>query len=147
MRTTRRRFLALAGGAVAAPGAVARGLRPGAAGDAQAAPFPAAGLQRARQVPDALGRKVEADSNGRIKIDIFPSMQLGGTPPQLFDQARDGVVDIVWTLPGYTPGRFPIIEAFELPFVGARRGVVNSQGVAGILRDATSRRRVQARCS
>ncbi len=44
-------------------------------------------------------------------------MQLGGTPPQLFDQARDGVVDIVWTLPGYTPGRFPKSEVFELPFM------------------------------
>jgi TRAP-type C4-dicarboxylate transport system substrate-binding protein len=46
-------------------------------------------------------------------------MQLGGRPPALIDQARDGVVDIVWTLPGYTPGRFPGTEAFELPFVPA----------------------------
>jgi hypothetical protein len=36
---------------------------------------------------------------------------------QLFDQARDGVVDIVWTLPGNTPGRFPRTEVFELPFM------------------------------
>lgn len=62
-------------------------------------------------------KKIEAESNGRIKIQLFPSMQLGGTPPQLFDQARDGVVDIVWTLPGYTPGRFPKSEVFELPFM------------------------------
>jgi TRAP-type C4-dicarboxylate transport system substrate-binding protein len=72
-------------------------------------------------------RKVEADSQGRIKIDIFPSMQLGGTPPQLYDQARDGVADLVWTLPGSTPGRFPGIEVVELPFVAARRGVVNAK--------------------
>jgi TRAP-type C4-dicarboxylate transport system substrate-binding protein len=71
-------------------------------------------------------RKVEQDSGGRIKIDIFPSMSLGGAPPQLFDQARDGVVDLVWTLPGNTPGRFPGIEAFELPFVPSRRALVNS---------------------
>jgi hypothetical protein len=70
---------------------------------------------------------VEQDSAGRIKIDIFPSMQLGGTPPQLYDQARDGVVDIVWTLPGSTAGRFPSTEVFELPFVGARRGIVNAR--------------------
>ncbi|MGH6886953.1 MAG: TRAP transporter substrate-binding protein, partial [Geminicoccales bacterium] len=38
-------------------------------------------------------------------------------PPQLYDQARDGVVDIVWTLPGYTPGRFPVSSVFELPFM------------------------------
>ena len=60
---------------------------------------------------------MEAESKGRIKIELYPSMQLGGKPPQLFNQVRDGVVDIVWTLPGYTAGRFPIIEVFELPFV------------------------------
>ena len=62
-------------------------------------------------------KKVEEDSKGRIKVQMFSSMQLGGTPPQLFDQARDGVVDIVWTLQGYTPGRFPKTEVFELPFM------------------------------
>lgn len=74
-------------------------------------------------------KKVETESGGRIKIDIFPSMQLGGTPPQLFDQARDGVADIVWTLPGNTPGRFPRIETFELPFTAARRAIVNSKAL------------------
>ncbi|MEX0923978.1 MAG: TRAP transporter substrate-binding protein [Rhodovibrionaceae bacterium] len=61
--------------------------------------------------------KVESESGGRIKIEHYPAMQLGGAPPSLYDQARDGVVDIVWTLPGYTPGRFNKIEAFELPFM------------------------------
>jgi TRAP-type C4-dicarboxylate transport system substrate-binding protein len=61
--------------------------------------------------------KVEKDSGGRIKFEGYPAMQLGGTPVQLYDQARDGVVDIVWTLPGNTAGRFPRIEAFELPFM------------------------------
>ena len=50
-----------------------------------------------------------------MKIDIYPSMSLGGAPPQLFRQAVDGVVDIVWTLPSYTPGLFPRTEVFELP--------------------------------
>lgn len=61
--------------------------------------------------------KVEKESGGRIKFEGYPAMQLGGTPAQLYDQARDGVVDIVWTLPGTTAGRFPRIEVFELPFV------------------------------
>ena len=61
--------------------------------------------------------QVEEASDGRIKIDVFSAMALGGTPPQLIDQARDGVVDIVWTLPGYSPGRFPRVEVFELPFM------------------------------
>ena len=61
--------------------------------------------------------KVEKDSGGRIKFEAYPAMQLGGTPVQLYDQARDGVVDVVWTLPGNTAGRFPRVEVFELPFV------------------------------
>ncbi|WP_310565614.1 TRAP transporter substrate-binding protein [Hydrogenophaga sp.] len=62
-------------------------------------------------------QKVEAESGGRIKVQIFNAMQLGGAPPQLFDQARDGVVDLTWTVLGYTPGRFPKTEVFELPFM------------------------------
>jgi len=61
--------------------------------------------------------KVEAESGGRIKFEAYPAMQLGGTPVQLYDQAKDGVVDIVWTLPGNTAGRFPRSEVFELPFM------------------------------
>lgn len=61
--------------------------------------------------------KVEKDSRGRIKFEAYPAMQLGGTPVQLYDQARDGVVDVVWTLPGNTAGRFPRVEVFELPFI------------------------------
>ncbi len=61
--------------------------------------------------------KVEKDSGGKIKFEAYPAMQLGGTPVQLYDQVRDGVVDVVWTLPGNTAGRFPRIEVFELPFM------------------------------
>lgn len=60
---------------------------------------------------------VEEASGGRIKIDHFPAMQLGGKPPELIGQAIDGVADIVWTVAGYTPGRFPHTEVFELPFM------------------------------
>ena len=62
-------------------------------------------------------KKVETESNGRIKVQMFSSMQLGGTPAQLFDQARDGVADITWTVLGYAPGRFIKTEVFELPFI------------------------------
>ncbi len=62
-------------------------------------------------------KKIEKDSKGRIKVQIYPSMQLGGKPTQLLQQVRDGVVDIVWTLPGFTPGVMPKLEIFELPFL------------------------------
>lgn len=70
-----------------------------------------------KNVLDVWADKVEADSKGRIKIQRFPSMQLGGRPPQLVDQAIDGIADIIWTVTGYTPGRFPRTEVFELPFM------------------------------
>ncbi|CAG1002481.1 Solute-binding protein [Burkholderiales bacterium] len=63
--------------------------------------------------------RIAKDSNNRMKCQIYPAMQLGGAPPQLIQQAMDGVADIVWTLPGYTAGRFPLMEVFELPFMSA----------------------------
>ncbi len=84
---------------------------------------PASTTHKIMLVPWA--EKVMKESGGRIKIDIYPSMQLGGTPPQLADQARDGVVDIVWTLPGYTPGRFTKMEVFELPFMHSNTVATN----------------------
>jgi len=61
--------------------------------------------------------KINKESNGKLKCQIYPSMQLGGTPSQLFDQARDGVADIIWTVPTYQAGRFTKTEVFELPFM------------------------------
>ncbi|WP_340110349.1 TRAP transporter substrate-binding protein [Pikeienuella sp. HZG-20] len=62
-------------------------------------------------------RQVEENSGGRVKIEIYPAMTLGGRPPELINQVRDGVVDLVWTVNGYTPGLFPRTEVVELPLV------------------------------
>ena len=72
-----------------------------------------------RLVLDVWADNVEEASGGRIEIERYPAMQLGGTPPELIDQAIDGIADIVWTVVGYTPGRFPTTEVFELPFMVA----------------------------
>lgn len=61
--------------------------------------------------------KISNESGGNLKCQIYPSMQLGGTPSQLFDQVRDGVADIVWSLPTFQAGRFTKSEVFELPFL------------------------------
>jgi TRAP-type C4-dicarboxylate transport system substrate-binding protein len=61
--------------------------------------------------------RIQQESGNRMRCQIYPAMQLGGTPPQLIDQVRDGIADIVWTLPGYSAGRFPVMEVFELPFM------------------------------
>lgn len=68
---------------------------------------------------DPWAKKISEASEGRIQFQFYPSMQLGGTPPQLIDQVRDGVADIVWTLPGYSTGRFPLISVFEQPFMSS----------------------------
>ena len=111
LHTSRRQLLALALAASAASGAWAQTvtLRLHQLLPAQA-PVPAKAI-----IPWA--QKVEQESGGRIKVQLFHAMQLGGAPPSLFDQAKDGVVDITWTILGYTPGRFPKSEVFELPFM------------------------------
>ena len=56
-------------------------------------------------------------TDGAVAFEIYPSMQLGGKPPQLADQARQGICDIAWTLPVYTPDRFPVAETMSIPFM------------------------------
>ena len=74
-------------------------------------------------------KKIEADSNGRIKVQIFPAMQMGGSPTQLYDQARDGFVDISWAILGYMPGRFVKSDVFELPFLAGRSAEQSSRAL------------------
>ena len=56
-------------------------------------------------------------TDGELQIEVFPAMQLGGKPGDLYGQAKDGIVDMIWTIPGYTANRFTLTEVFELPFV------------------------------
>lgn len=149
MTVHRRGFLTLAGAMIAAP-AVMRHALAQTQQDPQTQNDIRAALTRMPQVTFKLhhflspvanahsrllvpwARKIEKESGQRIRIELFPSMQLGGSPAQLFDQVRDGVVDIVFTPTGITPGRFPRIEVFELPFVADRRAVVNAQAVQAL---------------
>jgi len=70
-------------------------------------------------------QKVEKESGGKLIIQLFGSMQLGGKAPDVYDQVKNGVVDLGWTLPGYKAGLFPITSAFELPFIGATAHVTS----------------------
>ena len=69
--------------------------------------------------------RIKEASQGQLDFSVYPAMQLGGKAPQLYDQARRGVVDIAWTLAGYTPGRFPRMEVFELPFIAANAEITS----------------------
>src|SRR4029450_2093810 len=74
-------------------------------------------------------KKLEQASGGQIKVEIYPSMQLGGRQPQLYDQARDGVVDIVGTVAGPTPGGSAVLELSELPFLSNQIGARTAPAV------------------
>jgi TRAP-type C4-dicarboxylate transport system substrate-binding protein len=54
-------------------------------------------------------------SNNELTVRLFPSMQLGGRPPELYRQTVQGIVDATFTLPGYTSADFPMMALTELP--------------------------------
>ena len=62
------------------------------------------------------GAAVEKASGGTIHYQVFPAQQLGKAKDH-YDMARDGIADVTYVNPGYTPGVFPIIAAGELPFL------------------------------
>lgn len=70
--------------------------------------------------------RIKQASADKLNIEIYPAMALGGKPSQLISQVRDGVVDIVWTVNGYTAGLFPRSEVFELPFVHTNNAVATN---------------------
>jgi TRAP-type C4-dicarboxylate transport system substrate-binding protein len=59
---------------------------------------------------------LEKNSNGRIVVKRFPGSQMGPTP-QHYDFARTGQAEVAWFLHGGTPGRFPITEIVNLPYL------------------------------
>jgi TRAP-type C4-dicarboxylate transport system substrate-binding protein len=59
--------------------------------------------------------EVEKKSGDKLKIKLYPSMQLGGKPPELYRQTLQGISDICFTLPGYTSNDFPMMALTELP--------------------------------
>lgn len=65
---------------------------------------------------------IAEQSGGRIKVELYPFMQLGGAAPSQYDLIRDGAIDGGWVIPGYQPNRFPEAEALELPFMTTKIG-------------------------
>ena len=61
-------------------------------------------------------RALETKSKGALKFKIFPGSQLG-PPPKYYDMARRGQADITWLAHGFTPGRFPLTELSNLPYL------------------------------
>jgi TRAP-type C4-dicarboxylate transport system substrate-binding protein len=60
-------------------------------------------------------KEVAEKSKNELTVRLFPAMQLGGRPPELYRQVVQGIVDATFTLPGYTSADFPIMALTELP--------------------------------
>jgi TRAP-type C4-dicarboxylate transport system substrate-binding protein len=73
--------------------------------------------------------RIAQATNGRIKVEVTGAMKLGGTAGELISQVETNKVDIAFTLAGYTPGRFPRLEVFELPWIASSRASATSQAV------------------
>lgn len=115
--TTRRRFLAGAATALAIPAYFRHAWAQAPEVELKLHHFLGPKAPAHTKMLEPWAKAIQDDSKGRVKIELYPSMSLGGSPPQLFRQVADGVVDIVWTVNGYTPGLFPRSEAFELPTI------------------------------
>jgi len=59
--------------------------------------------------------EIDKKTNGRVKITIHPGGSL--TPgPQAYEGLVAGLSDLAFVLHAYTPGRFPLIMAWTIPF-------------------------------
>ena len=74
-------------------------------------------------------KKISEASNGRLRIGVAAGMPLGGKVNELLSQVESRHVDIAWTLAAYSPGKFPRLEVFELPFIASSRASVTSQAL------------------
>lgn len=61
-------------------------------------------------------KMIEEQSGGRLKVTIYPGGTLG-KPADHFDLVKNGIADMGFAAPGYTPGRFPLITVTELPLL------------------------------
>src|SRR6202158_1498867 len=99
---------------------------------AGARPIPAASIAQQKQVWKAsdvhplgyptieaivrMGKKIEAETNGRISIQMYPSMQLGGEK-EMIEQAQVGALQIVRISVGAMGPVVDELNVFNLPFI------------------------------
>ena len=70
----------------------------------------------------AWGEQLAKESNGRLKLTIYPNGQLVGPPNRQFDAARNGITDMAFVLHGVTPGRYPTTELVNMVFAWPKAG-------------------------
>jgi TRAP-type transport system periplasmic protein len=70
-----------------------------------------------RTVMKPYAETVQRETNNAVVFDLFPNGALGRNPGQQPQMLLDGVADVAWVIPSYSPGRFPDTEVLELPGV------------------------------
>jgi TRAP-type C4-dicarboxylate transport system substrate-binding protein len=75
---------------------------------------------------DVWAKAIETRTNGRVKIDMYPSSMLGRAQDN-YDAVKNGVIDITWSFVAYYPGRFPLTEVLNLPMLGVDKASVGSK--------------------
>ncbi len=65
---------------------------------------------------ERMGKKLEAATNGRLSIQMFPSMQLGGEK-EMIEQAQVGALQIARVSVGPMGPLVPELNVFNLPFM------------------------------
>jgi TRAP-type transport system periplasmic protein len=68
-----------------------------------------------RMVMKPFAEAVQRETSGAIVFDLFPNGALGRNPAQQAQMILDGVADLAWIIPSYSPGRFADTEVLELP--------------------------------
>lgn len=67
-------------------------------------------------------KEIERVTEGRVKVEVLPKVV--GTPQSQFEVVTEGLADMAFFIPGYTPGRFRLAEMGELPLTGDDMSVV-----------------------
>lgn len=78
------------------------------------------------ELVQGLATALDQASDGRIKIVSYPGQTLL-TAPEIYDGVVTGIADIGISCFSYTRGRFPLLEAFELPGVTYKSSAVASR--------------------
>jgi TRAP-type C4-dicarboxylate transport system substrate-binding protein len=71
-------------------------------------------------------RRVEARTNGQVKIDFYHSSTLGRAQDN-YDAVKNGIIDLTWSFVAYYPGRFPLTEVLNLPMLGADKASIGTR--------------------
>jgi len=87
--------------------------------------FPPSHIQA--KLGESWAKEIEKRTHGKVKITYYP----GGAllkGPKIFDGITKGITDIGMSVLAYSRGRFPALEAFDLP-LGYPNGVVATRTI------------------